>query len=43
VLLNKGSGNFQVSSVYSADSSAMAMVTGMSVGVADFKIRVLRR
>jgi hypothetical protein len=35
VLLNRGSGNFQISSVYSADSSAMAMQTGMWVALAD--------
>ena len=36
VLLNKGTGIFQISSVYSADSSAMAMVTGMAIALADF-------
>ena len=36
VLLNKGTGVFQISSVYSADSSAMAMATGMAVALADF-------
>jgi hypothetical protein len=36
VLLNKGTGTFQISSVYSADSSAMAMVTGMAIALADF-------